>query len=117
MRDFLESLLKQLVRMQLSFPEELDELYIRYKREGVQPSPQKFREILDYVICFYERCYIVVDEQDECREDEGVQEQFLQELDSLRSWMGVNVIVTCRYINRLLTHFEAHSYSRIPIKA
>lgn len=83
----------------------------------MQPSPEKLWEILYDIVSSHERCFIVVDGLDECREDDGVREHLLQILERLRATLGANILVTSRYIQQLLNHFRDHGYPRIDIKA
>lgn len=76
MLDFIASLLKQLVIAQGSFPTQLERLYTRHKLKNMQSSPKKLYEILYGVVSSHKRCFIVVDELDECREDEVVSFSF-----------------------------------------
>jgi Cdc6-like AAA superfamily ATPase len=115
--DFVASLLKQFVRAHRSFPTRLEELYAQYTQKNIRPSPETIWPLLCDTITSNERCFVVVDGLDECREDEGVRDRLLEILEYLRAAMGVNILFTSRYIQQLLDYFDMNSYLRIDIKA
>lgn len=116
MQHFMAILLKQVIRAERSIPTKLEKLFSRYKRLNTQPSWEELWEILETIFSAYERCFVIVDGLDECREDE-VRNPLLQVLERLRARSGTNILLTSRDIRNLVDHYEAHGYPQIDVRA
>ncbi|KAK7966055.1 uncharacterized protein PG986_000332, partial [Apiospora aurea] len=103
--DLLACLLNQLARNQTLLPRSVLDLYERSENGRTRPSVEGIRETLLSVVPSYSRVFIVVDAIDECQEGDGCRPRFISELLNLHTKLGVNVLVTSRFVPEIKTRF------------
>ncbi|KAK2762720.1 hypothetical protein FQN54_000894 [Arachnomyces sp. PD_36] len=109
--DLLASLLKQLIREQISFPESIRSLYNRHNGKGTRPKLDEILSALQSVIPTYARTFIIIDAVDECGNSDGSRSRLLSAIFDLQASTGANVFATSRFIPDIVKEFEGRSSS------
>lgn len=104
--DLLASVLKQLAEGQSCLSESVKDLYNRHKALRTRPSINEILTVLQSVTLLYSRIFIVVDALDECEESSGCRMRFISELFNLQMSIGVNILVTSRFIPDIRDKFK-----------
>jgi hypothetical protein len=105
---FLLSLLKQLIQDRPLIPENIKNLYERYKYKRTRPLPDEISKALNSVIVDYSRAFIIIDALDECRVSEGGRKQLLSEISNLQTGSEVSLFATSRFIPEIRKEFEGN---------
>jgi len=100
----LASLLKQLAQGQSAMPDSLKLLYDKHQNRQSRPSTHEILAVIESIIRFYSRIFILVDALDEGQVNEG--SQFLSLLLNLQSKYRVNLFATSRDIPEIGKMFE-----------
>ncbi|KGO58308.1 hypothetical protein PEX2_068180 [Penicillium expansum] len=113
LEDLLANLLKQLTEGQFFLPDDVRDLYDRFKNENTRPSIDHLSRALKSVAILYSRIFIVVDALDECQLSGGTQETFLSELINLQERCKANLFVTSRFDPNVTTKFDQNTWQEI----
>lgn len=109
----LASLLFQLVRKLDTVPDEVIQLFGKYKGRA-RPTVNEFAELLGRVSKYFTRCFIILDALDECVERE--RETLLPVLGSFENIENINFLFTSRKESDIETSFLKHRIRLIPIQ-
>ena len=101
--ELLRSLLRQLVE-ERSVPDNVMDLFNRYKLKREPPLLKDISKVLSSVISSYSRVFIVVDALDECQR--RCRMPFVKEMLSLQMETEVNILATSRAIPEVVKAFE-----------
>lgn len=105
-RELLASLLKQLLQSLSTLPETAKSLYNKHNTRDSRPSLEEISNTLPSVIKLYSRVFILIDAIDECRESDGSQTRFLQEVFELQRKSKFNIFATSRPIPGIVDQFK-----------
>ena len=104
--DLLVSLLKQLTHRCSSFPQSVEDLYNRHKKDRTRPSFNEISKTLLSLATEYSRIFIAVDALDEC--EDSSRDRMLAEIFALRSRIKIsmNIIATSRMNDTIRRRFD-----------
>ncbi|KAM0544534.1 hypothetical protein ACHAPJ_011751 [Fusarium lateritium] len=108
----LAGLLKQLSETQDPLPEEMQQLYVEYKKSQNRPSRSELMAAMTKAIGRYSQVYIIIDALDECQ-IAGCRTKLLSEIFKLQVKVGINIFCTSRPIPEIMKSFEAATYMNI----
>ncbi|KAK6510310.1 hypothetical protein TWF481_005026 [Arthrobotrys musiformis] len=97
--NLLLSLLKQLAQTRpRCSPDAVEALYFNHRKKRTRPLLDEIREALRSVAALYTRVFFIIDALDECKTDGDCRGRILEELLSIQSECGANILVTSRPI-------------------
>ncbi|KAI1092560.1 ankyrin repeat-containing domain protein [Rostrohypoxylon terebratum] len=102
--NLLASLLKQLGQQRPSLPDEVKNLYNKYKNKQSRLSFKEISETLRSMIALYHRAFVIVDALDEYRTSDRM--KFLAEIFDIQAKTHLNVFATSRSIPEISERFK-----------
>jgi Cdc6-like AAA superfamily ATPase len=105
--NILSAILKQLVQGRLSAAEPVVRLFHHHSTRRTRPSLEEIFSSLQSVLASYSNVYLVVDAFDECADKEGTRSQLLDKLRSLQSKADLHIMVTSRFIPKIVNEFKS----------
>ncbi|CAG9941180.1 unnamed protein product [Clonostachys rosea f. rosea IK726] len=92
------SLLKQLVGLLPTPPQQLDELYETHRKSRTRPSVPELSELVQIALGSFSRAFVIVDALDECHNSDVSRDRFLNAILDMQASTGVNIFLTSRAI-------------------
>ncbi|KAF3318690.1 hypothetical protein TWF173_006705 [Orbilia oligospora] len=100
----LSSIIKQLSQNWGALPEVIKKLRKTHEKERSEPSLAELSETLQSVVALYARVFIAIDALDECGGMSWA--RLLEEMFSLQTNYGTNLVMTSRFIPEIIKKFE-----------
>ncbi|CAG9991613.1 unnamed protein product [Clonostachys byssicola] len=92
------SLLKQLVGLLPTPPQQLDDLYDTHRKLRTRPSVPELSKLVQIVLGSFSRAFVIVDALDECQNSDASRDRFLNAFFDMQASTGVNIFLTSRTI-------------------
>jgi len=99
----LANLLKQLAGRQATLPESVKALHAQYKDKRTQASCDAVSKAFQSVIATHARVFVAIDAVDEYQASD--RKKFLSELLDIQAKLGINLLVTSRFIPEIVDRF------------
>ena len=115
--NLLSSLLKQSLQQKSTIPTSIRDSLRAYKQNGTRPSSVNISQILQNSLAAFTRVFVVFDALDELTDQNDVRDKTNEQLRSLHSSVGCNILVTSRHTHNLASefpeslHIEIRAYS------
>lgn len=107
-RNMLSVLVRQMFQERNHLPRDVEALYDKHCRRKTSPSVNELEQLLHSLIQDYHKVFILMDAMDECMSDERDCTEFLDKIfDLQRSKNAISLLVTTRWIPRIIEHFGA----------
>ncbi|KAL8719944.1 MAG: hypothetical protein Q9225_003121 [Loekoesia sp. 1 TL-2023] len=111
--NLISSLLRQLIDMRGSIPEEVRYLYQRHMRQETRATRSEIHNLLRSIISDFSTVYVIVDAVDECSETDRTRSMLLEDLRKLLP--DIRLLFTSRHQYDLEHEFDC--FPRIEIRA
>lgn len=98
----LRTVLKQLVRHQLSMPRSVQRFYDHNKQASPSLPSAEISKVLHSVVLDYSQVFIIIDALDECQDPETL----IKDIFGLQAHTEANLFITSRPIPRILNKFK-----------
>ena len=100
------NILRQLAKGQSIFPEDIKNLYHQHKERRTRPSIDELYRTLHSTITRLFRVFVIIDALDECQVSNDCRSRFTSKLLNLHTKLGVNVLITSRFIPDIIESFK-----------
>jgi hypothetical protein len=105
----LAATIKQLVQDRPSIVQPLSSLYDDHQKRGTRPSFQEIVQTLQSVLAYFSRVYVVVDDLDECPDQDGTRSELLEFCRSFEGRIDLRLMATSRRIPDIVEKFKCSS--------
>ncbi|UKZ81806.1 hypothetical protein TrVFT333_009580 [Trichoderma virens FT-333] len=101
------SLLKQVIRQQLSLPESVKSLHETHSKNNTRPSLGEILEVFQEAVKLYSRVFIAIDALDECAALNDCREIMLSKIIACTEISNMKLFTTSRHIPEILDRFQS----------
>jgi hypothetical protein len=102
--DFIAAFLKQLIQFEDKLPEDIQNLYSRYEKQGIRPRVGEMLGLLNAILETYPSSFIIIDALDEYY---GVQDVLLQKIASLQGNSRMLFTIRATYLEAWLSNIQS----------